>query len=54
MSQILKKSFKKASTRCIEDIFEAKETKLRKMMCHPLPDSYTEWYLHVLQLFQLP
>ena len=33
------------------NIFKAKMTKLRKMMCHPLPNSYEEWYLILLLLF---
>ena len=27
------------------NIIEAKKAKLRKMMCYPLPYSYSEWYL---------
>ena len=33
------------------NMFEAKNTKLRKMMCHSLPDSCTEWYLTIQLCF---
>ena len=36
------------------NIFKAKMTKLEQIMCHPLPDSYTEWYLICFTTFSSP
>ena len=47
MSQMLHDKFKYLFS-CFLDvlnIFKAKKITLKIMMCHPLPDSYTEWYL---------
>ena len=36
-------------SRCTENIGNKKKDQIKINECHPLPDSYTEWYLHTTE-----